>query len=120
MSVINRLRGVVIENTSYQNIVKKNNTEETLIYADPPYVSSSRDRGKDYRYEFTETDHIELAKVLHEAAGPVVVSGYHSELYNDLYHDWFVQECKTQTAVNTKRTEVIWIKGHVPGLFDFS
>ena len=118
MEVIERFRGVVIENTSFQKIIEKNNTEETLIYADPPYVSSSRDHGKDYRFEFSEVDHVELANVLHNAAGPVIVSGYRSELYNNLYKDWIVRECETQTAGNTKRTEVIWIKGYEQGLFD--
>jgi DNA adenine methylase len=118
MEVLDRLRGVVIENTTYQEVIKKNNTEDTLIYADPPYLLSERDRGKDYRYEFTETDHIELAKTLREAAGPVVISGYNSELYNDLYHDWIARKCVTRTAGNTKRTEVIWIKGYKYELFD--
>ena len=119
MAVIERLRGVVIENTTYQNIIEKNNTEDTLVYADPPYVSSARDPGKDYRHEFTVDDHIELAKVLKGAAGPVIVSGYHSELYDDLYQGWKVEERVSQTAANTKRTEVIWIKGGEQGLFDF-
>ena len=120
MAAIDRLRGVVIENTTYQKIIEKNNTEDTLIYADPPYLSSTRDHGKDYRHEFTEADHVELAKALHESAGPVVVSGYRSELYDDLYHDWIARERETQTAGNTKRTEVIWIKGFENGLFDFA
>ena len=119
MEVLERLRGVVIENTDYQTIIKKNDTEDTLIYADPPYLSSVRDHGNDYRHEFTETDHVELARVLHEAAGPVIVSGYRSELYDDLYHDWKTDECVSQTVGNTKRTEVIWIKGVESGLLDF-
>jgi len=118
MEVVGRLRGVVIENTTYQIIVKKNNTEDTLIYADPPYVSETRDRGNDYRHEFSVGDHIELARVLNEAAGPVVISGYHSELYDDLYHGWRMEEREARTAMNTKRTEVIWIKGGEKGLFD--
>jgi DNA adenine methylase len=58
MECIDRLRGVVIENTSYQEVIRKNNTEDTLIYADPPYLSSKRDYGKDYRHEFSEADHV--------------------------------------------------------------
>jgi DNA adenine methylase len=119
MEVIERLRGVVIENTTYQTIIKKNNTEDTLIYADPPYLSTERDRGKDYRHEFNIDDHVELAEVLNNAAGPVIVSGYHSELYDDLYHGWNVSECNARTAGNTKRTEVIWMKGGENGLLDF-
>ena len=120
MAVLERLRGVVIENASFQVVIQKNNTEDTLIYADPPYLSSVRDHGNDYRHEFTEADHIELARVLHETFGSVIVSGYRSELYDDLYHDWKTDECISQTARNTKRIEVIWIKGGESGLLDFN
>lgn len=111
MEVIERLRGVVIENTSYETVIIKNNTEETLVYADPPYVSSERDYGNDYRHEFSIDDHIKLAKLLNEVAGPAIISGYRSELYDDLYQGWRVTECISQTAGNTKRIEVLWIKG---------
>ena len=110
MEVIERLQGVVIENTSFQNIIRKNDTKETLIYADPPYLSTERDKGKDYKHELSMDDHIELAQMLKKATGPVIISGYHSELYHDLYKGWRVEECITQTAGNTKRTEVLWIK----------
>jgi DNA adenine methylase len=118
MAVIGRLRGVVIEQLPYGEVIQRNNTAGTLIYADPPYMADSRDNGVDYRFEFSEAEHIELAKILHEAAGPAIVSGYHSELYNDLYHDWQRAERKARTAGNTERTEVIWIKGGERGLFD--
>jgi DNA adenine methylase len=119
VAIMDRLRGVILENFDYNGVIRKNDTEETLVYADPPYVSGTRDNGNDYRFEFTEADHVELAKLLHETAGPAVVSGYHSELYKDLYHDWRFLEKKARTAGNTERTEVIWIKGDGDkGLFD--
>jgi DNA adenine methylase len=111
VKIVERLRGVVLEQLPYQDVIRRNDTEETLVYADPPYVSETRDKGNDYRFEFTEADHVELAKLLHETAGPAVVSGYHSELYNDLYHDWRFREKNTWSVGNTKRTECIWIKG---------
>jgi DNA adenine methylase len=111
MKIVERLRGVVLEQLPYQDVIRRNDTEETLVYADPPYLAEVRDNGRDYRFEFTEADHVELAKLLHETAGPAVVSGYHSELYNDLYHDWYSREKNTRTAGNSERTEVIWIKG---------
>ena len=118
IEVIDRLRGVVIENVSYQKIIKKNDTRDTLFYADPPYLSSTRDRGRDYRFEFTEADHIELARCLNNVQGSVVVSGYKSELYNELYNGWTFRKLNTQTAGNTKREEEIWIKGAESDLFD--
>jgi DNA adenine methylase len=118
-STITRLLGVVLENLPYQTLIEKNDTPETLIYADPPYLSTVRDRGTDYRHEFTEQDHIELARMLHHAKGPVILSGYHSALYNDLYKGWAVYEHKTRTMQNSPRLEVIWVKGVENGLFNF-
>ncbi|GHV78591.1 DNA methyltransferase [Spirochaetia bacterium] len=99
--IMDRLRGVVLENLDYRELIKRNDSPGTLVYADPPYVAETRDRGTDYKHEFSESDHVELAKVLHECQGPVVISGYHSELYNDLYHDWRVSEKATRTMQNS-------------------
>lgn len=118
LSVVTRLRGVVLENLPYQTLIEKNDTPETLIYADPPYLSELRDRGTDYRHEFTREDHIELAELLHRVKGTVVLSGYHSKLYSELYKDWAVYEHKTRTMQNSPRVEVLWIKGGEKGLFD--
>jgi DNA adenine methylase len=118
LQITERLRGVVLENLPYQDLIIRNDSPGTLVYADPPYVPETRDCGSDYKHEFSEQDHIELAKVLHECAGPVVVSGYHSEIYNDLYYGWKVFEKRTRTMQNSPRTEVIWVKGYEKGLFD--
>jgi DNA adenine methylase len=119
MSIIERLRGVVIESLPYQEVIKKNDTPETLVYADPPYMAETRDRGNDYRHEFAEADHVGLAKILNKRPGPAVVSGYHSALYEDLYHGWRVFKKEERSVGNTARTEVIWVKGYNKrGLFD--
>jgi DNA adenine methylase len=114
MEVINRLREVVIENESYEVVIKRNDTKDTLIYADPPYLTSTRDSGKDYRHEFDIDDHVQLAKILHEVSGAVVVSGYRSDLYDELYKGWHRADCVSQTAANTKRIECIWMNYDQP------
>jgi DNA adenine methylase len=118
LAAVSRLRGVVLENLPYQTLIEKNDTPETLIYADPPYLSEVRDQGTDYRHEFTREDHIELARILNQVKGPVVISGYHSELYEELYRGWAVYEHKTRTMQNSPRLEVIWVKGGDRELFD--
>jgi DNA adenine methylase len=112
-ALIERLKGVVIENRNALEIIDLYDTERTLFYIDPPYLFSTRDAGTDYRYEMTDQEHIELAKRLNTLKGLVIVSGYHSDLYNDLYKDWIVREKKTYSDGDKKipRTEVLWIKG---------
>ncbi|MEV0294232.1 DNA adenine methylase [Nocardia sp. NPDC050710] len=54
---------------------------DALLYVDPPYLGTTRDRN--YRYEMTsETAHRDLAAVLHACRATVVLSGYASDLYD--------------------------------------
>jgi DNA adenine methylase len=102
-----RLKGVQIENRPAVELIQKYNFEDVLIYADPPYLLSTR-AGKQYRHEMTEQDHEELLKALIGHKGPVVISGYDSEMYNDILQNWR-KETKTSYAMSAKkRTEVIW------------
>jgi DNA adenine methylase len=116
-AIIERLRGVVIENRNALDIIPLHDTEKTVFYADPPYLPSVRDAGNDYRYEMTEEDHIQLAKKLNEAKGAVLVSGYHSDLYDELYKGWTRREKNTVANGAAPRTEVLWMKGIDQGLF---
>jgi len=112
-ALIERLKGVVIENRDALEVIELHDSDTTLFYVDPPYIFSTRDTGTDYRYEMTDQDHIELAKKLNTVKGMVIVSGYHSELYNDLYKGWTVKEKITYSDGDKERPriEVLWIKG---------
>ena len=90
----------------------------TLIYADPPYLESVRAkhvrgtvRGPQYRHELrTDKDHQELAEALKAARAAVVLSGYDSPLYAELYDGWHRTEIGAQAGNGTARarTEVLW------------
>jgi DNA adenine methylase len=112
-ALIERLKGVVIENKNALDVIDHHDSEETLFYVDPPYLFSTRDAGNDYRYEMTDQEHIELAKKLHEVKGMIIISGYHSELYDELYKDWTMRQKITYSDgdKSKKRTEVLWMKG---------
>jgi DNA adenine methylase len=109
--IIERLRGVVLENRNALDIIKIHDTENTVFYADPPYLPSVRDYGTDYKYEMTEEDHIQLAEQLNQVKGAVLVSGYHSDLYNELYKGWIRREKNTYADGALPRTELLWMKG---------
>jgi len=83
--------------------------------ADPyfPYLGDTRTRstGGYYREMSGEPEHRELAAALAGCRAAVVLSGYHSPLYDALYAGWYRYECRTTTgnAVGDKsRVEVIW------------
>jgi len=108
-AMIERLRGVVIESRDAKEILLQHDGPETLHYVDPPYVAETRSKGKDYRHEMTDADHRALAVVLRELSGGVVLSGYPSALYEELYGTWHRVERKALADGARKRTEVLWI-----------
>lgn len=109
-AVVDRLRGVTIENRDAARVMQQHDSEETLHYVDPPYVPESRDAGKDYRHEMTLEQHRELAAVLHGLRGGVILSGYDSELYRELYAGWHRREKETLADGAAKRTEHLWMR----------
>lgn len=82
----------------------------TLLYVDPPYLGNTRTRN--YRTEMMgEGAHRELATVLRSCRSTVVLSGYASGLYTDLYGDWYrtdLEAFTTQGTGDQARTEVLW------------
>lgn len=95
---------------------------QTLLYVDPPYLNAAR-KSKDnrtanqaksltrrqYAHELSEDRHRELAIALQGRS--VILSGYQSDLYRDLYPEW---------QVRTKRwagdTEYLWVSPEAIGL----
>lgn len=118
-AIIERLRGVVIENRDALDLMPQHDGEETVYYVDPPYVAETRDKGGDYRYEMTDSDHERLAEVLHGLTGAVVLSGYGCDLYDRLYSGWQRIERAAHADGARKRVEVLWLSKNCPaaGLF---
>jgi DNA adenine methylase len=128
-AVGHRLSGVVIENRPALDVMQRHDGPETLHYVDPPYVPETRSgKGRSggvryhaYRHEMTVEDHRELATALRELVGMVILSGYPSGLYDELYAGWARIERESLADGARKRTEVLWCneacadaKGHGP------
>ena len=116
-----RLSRVTIEQCDAADLISRLGTAETLVYADPPYLASTRrgrdrQRPADYLHDMgSEDDHRRLAEVLHKTPAAVVLSGYPSSLYDELYGDWWrmeipvlVHASNSVTADRGERTEVLW------------
>ena len=113
-----RLHGVSLECRPALEVVRDYGKHpNVLLYCDPPYLATSRN-STNYRHEMgAETEHRELAEALKECRASVVLSGYSSPLYDDLFVDWHRVEMAAWTgngirAGATKtdgiRTEVLW------------
>lgn len=113
-----RLQLVQIENDEASAVIERFDTPKTLFYADPPYVMSSRSEGSRprYKHEMTDQDHCALADKLHKVQGMVLLSGYNSDLYADLYGDWLCLSKTTTTSGNSVATEYLWINPQAAAL----
>jgi len=114
-AVIERLRGVVLENRDALELIKSHDSPDTLFYVDPPYVKSTRsDGGRGYYHEMTDTDHEQLAERLHGLRGTVIISGYPSKLYDRLYADWQRIDKQHRAESAAARMECLWISKQPP------
>lgn len=103
-------KSIQITNYDAFEFIKKLDFKDIFFYLDPPYLLSTRKSKKDYKFEFTEAQHIQLAEVSHNLKGKAMISGYNSSLYNELYADWTKIEFETKN--NNIRSgevqEVVW------------
>lgn len=107
-----RLQGVVIEDRcAFAMLERWGDRVDYLWYVDPPYVHGTRTRPDwhGYAHELSDEQHRELAEALCKVRGCVVLSGYHSPLYDDLYKGWRRVERKAFADGARSRTEVLWM-----------
>ncbi len=118
--LVDRLRGVIIENKPAIEVIADHDRPDALIYLDPPYPwgtrSSMTDRKKigvkhAYRHEMTDADHVALAETLQGGvSGMVAISGYACDLYDQqLYPNWERFEIAAHADGARARTEVLWL-----------
>lgn len=103
-----RLRQVQIECRPSLEVIKRHRYQNVLIYADPPYVLSTR-TAKQYKCEMTDQDHIELLDALEDHPGPVLLSGYACELYDSRLTHWTRKTAKSFAEHGLEREEVLWV-----------
>lgn len=108
-----RLRNVSLECLDALDVIARYGRDpETLLYVDPPYLGATRSR-TGYRHEMTQPEqHEKLAAVLRSCRAMVMLSGYDSPLYAELYPDWHRHEIAAYTGQanggDGGRVEVVW------------
>lgn len=107
-----RLRQAQIECMSAVPLIRRFNDPKVLIYADPPYLLSTR-MPRQYRYEMTDAQHLELLDTLRAHRGPVVLSGYENDLYDRELKGWSKVSLRTQAERGAARTETLWMNFEV-------
>ena len=113
MTAAERLRGVQIENKPAIDLIRRFNYENVLIYCDPPYVLSTR-HGAQYRCEMNNEDHEQLLEVLKAHKGFVIISGYETEMYDNILSGWNKYNTTAYSQVCSKKKEIIWMNYDPP------
>lgn len=83
-----RLQNVQLCCENALELIPKYDGKDTLFYLDPPYVASSRASAKVYLHETSEQLHRDLATLVKNCQGKVLISGYASPLYHELFGSW--------------------------------
>jgi DNA adenine methylase len=114
--IINRIQRVQIICQSAFEAIPRFDHSEGLIYCDPPYVHSTREENSRavYHNEMSDEEHRKLAAMLRRCKAKVVLSGYPSPLYEEIYAGWRVVtfDIANHAAGGKEKgreTECIWL-----------
>jgi DNA adenine methylase len=109
--VAERLKLVQVECRDALQVIELYDGPEALIYFDPPYLKSTRASSNKYAHEVDDAFHREAAALLRVAKGYVVVSGYASPLYAEIYeaYGWVRRDSRSVATNGSKRVESVWL-----------
>lgn len=109
--VVDKLTNIQIENKDFRKLIPDMDFEGAFFYCDPPYPIESRSGKNDYLHDFEDEDHIDLAGLLNNITGRVMISGYDCPLMQELYKDWVQVKfpIKKNNMRSTISQECIWM-----------
>jgi len=125
--VAERLRRVVVDNRDACETIARYDGPSVAMYLDPPYLAETRSglatrSGGDYGHDTnTEADHRAIAEALAGVRATVLVSGYPSALYDELYDGWHRVERPVSHPTSNRPgrqgrhgVEVVWSNRPIP------
>lgn len=101
-----RLRGVIICNLDYAEVITRYDREDTLFYFDPPYLEETRSKKHAYKYDWNDSHHEKFLSLLPQIKGNFILSGYDGAIYKDLPYRKIKFMAHTQSIA---REETLWI-----------
>ena len=115
--IARKIRHFHYHNDDALKIIKKRDKHGTFFYTDPPYLHSTRVAGarEAYANEPDDAWHERFLTLAQKSRGYFAISGYHSDLYDDMLAGWHVHEGTftsswkiNEGAVFDERVEVLW------------
>lgn len=123
LAVAQKLRRTQIDNRDALAVIENLGADpDLLIYADPPYIQSTRSHGARYLRDADDAWHGSLLELLRGVDAKVCVSGYSNPLYEDLLSDWAKVTFESRVGVSVKKggeatvkMECLWMNYDPPG-----
>lgn len=98
-SIHERLQNVIIENASYDYVIKRLDSPDTLFYLDPPYWDCENVYGKGI---WSKQDFYDLKDHLDNIKGKFILSLNDKPEVRELFKDYKIQHKKIRWSVNNK------------------
>lgn len=116
-AVVERMRGVNVEQRPALDLISRYAGPDTLFYLDPPYMPETRstksrkpgERYHTYAFEMDEAGHAELLALCRQSSAMIVISGYPSAAYDQQLMGWRRVEAQARAHRNSPRTECLWM-----------
>lgn len=90
-----RLRGVFIEQSDFDEVIRRYDQPQTIFYCDPPYLEQSG-----YAEKFSLDDHRRLSETLQGIAGRYLLTVNDHPAVRDLYAGQFIVEAEESRAIS--------------------
>ncbi len=103
-----RLRRVVIECDHAPHVIKREDSEHTFFYCDPPYPHWVRSSTNEYgEWEMSEEEHVELLETLSAIRGKFLLSTYPNDLYWDYAAEngWWYVDLEIDNKASSGKTK---------------
>ncbi len=110
-----RLREAFIEQVDAFELIERMDSPQTAMYVDPPYLRSTRNvfgSGHYVKEMDREPEHRRLLEVLAECKSAIVLSGYRSQLYDELLSGWRRIDYRVRASSSDERrhaVESVWV-----------
>ena len=110
IEIAERLRRVQIECAPALELIVRYDYENVFMYLDPPYLLGTRcGKQKQYKHEMSDDEHEEMLQKALISKAKIMISGYASEMYDDMLAGWGRKEFRSHAEMGSRRTEVVWM-----------
>lgn len=86
---------------------------DDFIYLDPPYL----DGGEHYAIPMNKDEHLTMLRWAISSRSKIMLSGYHSPLYDSLLSTWKVYTKPTRSNARNNKEECVWLNYDINDCF---